>query len=96
MNREDAIKILGDLQPTIQQRFKATVKGIFGSVARNQQTRESDLDVLVDFQPGADLIDFVGLSNFLEEQLHCKVDVVPADSLRKEIKEDVLKEAIFL
>ena len=96
MNREDAVNTLGNLQSIIQHRFKATAKGIFGSVARDQQTRESDLDVLVDFEPGADLIDFVGLANFLEEHLHCKVDIIPTDSLREEIKEDVLKEAIFL
>ena len=55
-----------------------------------------DISILVDFKEGANLLDFVGLSYFLEEKLNIPVDVVPIDTLRTEIKEDILKEATYL
>jgi len=52
--------------------------------------------MLVDFDAGADLFDFVGLSDFLEEMLSCSVDVVPIRSIREEIKAQILSEAIYI
>ena len=40
------------------------------------------MDVLVHFEDSADLIDFVGLSQFLEEKLKAKIDIVPQDDIR--------------
>jgi len=56
----------------------------------------ADLDVLVEFDEGANLLDLTGLSLFLEEELNCRVDVVPESAIRKEIKESILKEAAYL
>jgi len=84
------------LKDRARQKYKAEIKGIFGSYARGDQTGESDIDVLVEFQHDADLFDFVGLSQLLEEHLSCKVDVVPLSSLREEIKPYVLKEVVYL
>ena len=56
----------------------------------------SDIDILVEFTKGADLFNFVGLSLFLEDHLKHKVDVVPIDSLRQELKAQILKQAVYL
>lgn len=96
MNREDIIKILRELDDQIREKYKARVKGIFGSFVRGEEREGSDVDVLVDFKEGANLLDFVGLSYFLEEKLNIPVDVVPIDTLRTELKEDILREAIYL
>jgi len=85
---------LGSLKVEARQRFKAEIRGIFGSYVRGEQKAGSDLDVLVEFDEGANLLDLVGLSIFLEEKLHLKVDVVAESSLRKEIKDIVLREKI--
>jgi len=69
---------------------------MFGSYAREEQKEGSDMDILVRFLEGASLFDFVGLANFLEEKLDLKVDIVPIDTIREEIRENVLKEAIYL
>lgn len=61
-----------------------------------KKKKRSDIDVLVNFERGADLFHFVGLSFFLAEKIGIKVDIVPYDAIRKEIKEHVLKEAIYL
>lgn len=87
---------LKKLQDTIKKRYKAEVIGIFGSYIHGKQRKGSDLDVLVKFYKGATLFELVGLSIFLEEELGIKVDVVPHDALREEIKEKVLNEAVYL
>lgn len=68
----------------IHQKYKAEIKGIFGSYTRGDFHADSDLDLLVDFDDGADLIDYVNLQQFLEDRLECKIDVVSRLSRREE------------
>ena len=67
---------------------------LFGSLARGEQGLVSDIDLLVEFDEGADLLDLIGLANYLEDQLNHKVDVVSKRSLRKELRAAVLADAI--
>lgn len=55
---------------------------VFGSVARGKARPESDLDLLVEFEPGASLLDHVGLCQDLEELLGVGVDVVTRSALK--------------
>ena len=80
----------------IRRRYRAEIKGIFGSYARGDFHADSDLDLLVDFDEGADLFDLVGLQQFLEEKLGYKVDLVSWRSLREELRTSVLDEMIIL
>lgn len=80
----------------IRRRYRAEIKGIFGSYARGDFHADSDLDLLVDFDEGANLFDLVGLQQFLEEKLVCKVDLVSRRSLREELRTSVLNEMINL
>jgi predicted nucleotidyltransferase len=96
VKKEEIIKILKDVNGEAQQKYKAQLEGIFGSFARGEENPESDVDVLVAFEKGANLLHLVGLSLFLEEKLHLPVDVAPHDAIRKEIKDNILKEAIYL
>ena len=96
MTLGNILTTIRSLKDQVRQNYKAEIKGIFGSYVRGGQTGQSDIDVLVEFYHGADLFDFVGLSQFLEERLSCKVDIVPLSSLREEIKASVLKEVVYL
>lgn len=96
MTIENILTTIENLKEQARQNYKAEIKGIFGSYVRGEQTGQSDIDVLVKFHHDADLFDFVGLSQFLEKHLNCKVDVAPLNSLRKEIKPYIMKEAIYL
>ena len=96
MLREEIIKILQEIKEEIRIKYKAEIKGIFGSYARGEAKQGSDVDILVNFLEGATLFDFIGLTNYLEEKLKIKVDIVPVDTLRREIKDKILKEAIYL
>jgi predicted nucleotidyltransferase len=69
---------------------------IFGSIARGEATETSDIDLLVDMEPGRSLLDVGGLLMDLRDLLGCKVDIVTTKGLKKSIKEAVLKEAIPL
>ena len=69
---------------------------IFGSVARGEADEQSDIDLLVNMEPGRSLFDLGGLLADLEDLLGCNVDVVTEKGLRDRIRERVLKEAIAL
>ena len=69
---------------------------VFGSVARGEADSKSDIDLLVDLEPGRSLFDLGGLLMDLQDLLGHKVDVVTARGLRDRIRERVLNEAIPL
>jgi len=90
-------KSLKSLKEEIRKQYKAEIVGIFGSYVRGKQKKRSDLDVLVKFYEGATLFELVGLSIFLEEKLGIKkVDVVPYDAVREELRDKILNEAVYL
>jgi predicted nucleotidyltransferase len=90
------INIIKSLREQIKNDYKANVIGIFGSYARDEQNKGSDIDVLVNFYEGATLFNFVDLADFLEEKLKVKVDVVSKRAIRPELKEQILKEVMPL
>ncbi len=94
--QENTIEILKAVTEDSLSKYKARIKAIFGSVARGDESESSDIDILVDFQEGADLFDLVGLSLFLEEKLHRRVDIVPTDTIKRELRDVILKEAIYI
>ena len=73
-----------EMKDVIRQKYKAEIKGIFGSYVRSDFHADSDLDLLVDFDDSADLMDHVNLQRFLEDRLECKIDVVSRGSHREE------------
>jgi len=91
---KEILKILNDLKPYIKEKYKTEIIGIFGSFAREEAKVTSDIDILVEFEDGATLFEFVGLSIFLEEKLGTKVDIVPKRTLRDELKETIMGEIV--
>ena len=69
---------------------------VFGSVARGEARPDSDVDFLVDMEPGRSLLDMGGLLMDLRELLGVEVDVVTEHGLKARIRERVLKEAELL
>jgi len=66
---------------------------LFGSVARGEAHAESDVDFLVDMEPGRSLLDLVGLGQELEELLGHKVDVLTEGSVHPAIRDRIAAEA---
>jgi predicted nucleotidyltransferase len=69
---------------------------VFGSVARGDQQFDSDIDFLVDFEPGRSLLDLTGLWLDLEAVFGCKVDVVSSRGLKPRLASEVLRDAVSL
>ena len=69
---------------------------VFGSVARGEASEGSDLDLLVEMEPGRSLLDLVAIKQDLEELLACKVDVVTEAAVSPYLRERVLNEAVRL
>ncbi|MBI4505153.1 MAG: nucleotidyltransferase family protein [Chloroflexi bacterium] len=80
----------------IASRYGASNVRVFGSVARGDEDAASDLDLLVDLEPGRSLFDLGGLLMDIEELLGCRVDVVTEAGLRPRLRERVLNEAMPL
>ncbi len=69
---------------------------IFGSFANGNQTSSSDLDLLVDMEPGRDLLDLISLQQELETQIGRKVDIVTENGLSPYLRETILQQARLL
>ena len=80
----------------IAKKHGASNVRVFGSVAKNNCGPESDIDLLVDLEPGRSLFDHAALLLDLEDALHCKVDVVTSNGLKARIRKQVLEEAVLL
>ncbi|HVK22648.1 MAG TPA: nucleotidyltransferase domain-containing protein [Actinokineospora sp.] len=69
---------------------------VFGSVVRGEDDEDSDIDLLVDLAPGADLLDLASLDLELERLLGHPVDVVPARMLKPHVAPSALADAVEL
>jgi hypothetical protein len=91
------LKKLTVAAPAIRTQFGVTKIGIFGSFARGEQTKKSDVDVLVDFAQGyATLHNFVGLADYLEALFRRKVDLLTESSLSNLIRPYIEKDVIWI
>lgn len=94
MRRDEVIARIREHLPELEQ-FDVRSIALFGSVARDQATPESDVDVLVEF--GRPTFDgYMGLKFFLEDLLGASVDVATVSSLRPWLRERVLNEAVHV
>ena len=69
---------------------------VFGSTARDQATVHSDVDILVEFEPGAHvgLFAFVRLLDYLADVMDTRIDLATPDALRPEMRDEILSEAV--
>lgn len=95
MNKEIKEKLNSQL-PFLKDKYHVNKVGIFGSFARGEQEEGSDIDILVEFDSPVGFFDFIRLENFLSEKLNRKVDLVSKKALKPAIKDDILKETIYV
>ena len=71
---------------------------IFGSYARGENTKKSDVDILIEYKNDEvkSLFDFIDLQSELEEKLHKKVDLADYEMLKPRIKDKILKDRVFI
>jgi len=95
----DTIKAqLNRLKPSLQNEYHITELGVFGSYVRGEQTPDSDVDILVKFDPNFQfgLFTYCHIENYISDHLGKKVDLVMKKSLKPYIGKQILKEVIYL
>jgi uncharacterized protein len=99
MNLEQVREYHKELK-ALAQKFGISQIYIFGSTARGEQTPASDIDFMVEMEPGVSLFSAAGFSYEAEQLLGIKVDVVPAAALDqnrdRKFLETILREAVDL
>ncbi|MEK7208535.1 MAG: nucleotidyltransferase family protein [Patescibacteria group bacterium] len=81
--------------PLLKQN-RVTRAGLFGSAARGEMRKDSDIDVLVDLHEDASLLDLVGLKQQLEEALGRKIDLVEYQTIKPTLRDSILKQELRL
>jgi len=92
MNKE-LLVIKKQITPILRE-YRVTKAGIFGSYARGEQNKKSDIDILVKIDNETDLIELIRLRTKLQRMIKKKVDIVEYGSIRKEIKNSILNDEI--
>lgn len=92
----EVLQVLTQQKAFLLETYRLTRLGIFGSYARGEQTDESDIDVLVDYEKAPTLWRLIELRDYLSELFAIKVDVVTRNGLKARIRERVLAEVIYL
>ena len=96
MKQEVVIHLLKQKNAELAKQFGVKSLSLFGSVARNEATTASDIDLLVEFNRPVGYFGLFALQDYLEELLGCRVDLGTPDSLKSHIRDRVLGEAIHV
>ena len=97
MKRHEVIAVLSARKGELRQRFAVKSLALFGSVARDEMTETSDVDLLVEFDRRIGLLHFVGTAQYLEQILGLgedKVDLVIRDAVIPELQDIIYGEAL--
>src|SRR3989344_5213365 len=93
-NKDTLDNIKEKILPILKQ-HKVTRAGIFGSYARGEQKKGSDVDILVEIDDDdLGLLGFIRLKNILERAIKRKIDLVEYSIIRKELRESILNDEI--
>ncbi|MCD6448591.1 MAG: nucleotidyltransferase family protein [Thermoplasmata archaeon] len=96
MNLEEIERILARHKKELYQKYKIKEIGIFGSFVRGEEDKESDVDIVVEFEEVPGLIKFIEIEEYLSKLLGRKVDLVRKPAIRKELKDKILKEVVYI
>jgi predicted nucleotidyltransferase len=95
MKTLDEIKsILREHKQELRQKYGVKETGLFGSYVRGEQKVTSDIDIVADFEEPISLLELVRVEIYLSEILNAKVDLIPREDIREELKESILAETV--
>jgi len=90
---EETQRVLREHKEEIRRKYGVVIFGVFGSVARGEQKKTSDVDILIEIERPIGL-KFFELWEELDKLLGCEVDLVREKLLREEIKSEILEEVV--
>jgi hypothetical protein len=95
-DKKDILNILKSNKEKLANNYHVNKMGLFGSYSRNSQTDKSDIDLLVEFSKTPSLIKFFILQDFLSSLLDSNVDLVTVKALKPVLKDQILKDVIYI
>ncbi len=96
VNKSDILSKLKENYRFLAETFKVKKIGLFGSYVRNDQTSESDIDILVEFSAPISLFEYIDLEDYLHSTLGNKVDLVSEKGLKPILKMNILREVVYV
>jgi len=93
---EEIRAILAQHRKELREKHGVRQVGIFGSYVRGEQKRGSDIDVIAEFEQVLSLLDLVGVEIYLSRILKAKVDLIPKEDIRPELRERILRETVYV
>lgn len=96
MRRDEVIARLKQAEPALRARGIRRA-AVFGSVARGEERPDSDIDILVEFEPGAEgsIYDYMRLKEFVAGLFDGPVDVIDRDGLKPYLRTPLARDAIY-
>ena len=82
------------LLPLLNKKYQVKSLGVFGSYVHGTQKRNSDLDILIEFEEKPGLLKFIEIENYLSDELGLKVDLVMQSALKRHIGKRILSEVV--
>ena len=96
LQKKDIQVIVGEQKKFLRDNFEVKRVGIFGSFARGENRVGSDVDMIVEFYSPIGFFSFLRLERFLSKILKRKVDLVTKRALKRAIKNDILREVVYI
>jgi len=96
MKQKDILATVEKQKNVLANEFGVRSLALFGSFARQTAKRQSDVDILVEFNRPVGLFEFARLKIYLEKKLGREVDLVTSEALRSEMRDTILREAVHV
>ena len=96
MAKKEIIAAIKKSKPELVERFGVQKLGLFGSYVRDQETVDSDIDILVSYSRDIDLFEFIGLREYLEGILKTKIDLVMESALKPSVSNRIRSEIEYV
>lgn len=95
LNKDEILKTLHVLTPELYAQYHVRKMGLFGSYATDSANEQSDIDILAEFEPGADIWDLSGLKMKLESIFNKKVDITTINAIKPDMKDSILTHVAY-
>ena len=96
MSKKEIINEIESKAGFLKEKYQVKNIGLFGSAARGEETLESDVDILVEFESPVGFFEFIRLENYLSELIGKRVDLVSKKSIKPAVREEIFKEVIYV
>jgi len=96
MTIDEIKRILVSSKDDLAVKYYVKSIGLFGSYVHGEQSKQSDLDILVDFTKPVGLFDLVRLEDHLSSMVGIKVDLVMKKALKPRIGKNILQDVVYI